>query len=48
MSKKLKGDNILTEDSQRDFDAEIQEMTDKTVKQIDAATEAKEKEIMTV
>ncbi len=48
MSKKLKGDNILTEDSQRDFDAGIQEMTDKTVKEIDAATEAKEKEIMTV
>lgn len=48
LSKKLKSDNILTEDSQHDFEEGIQELTNTFVKQIDEATEAKEKEIMTV
>ena len=46
--KKMKTDNILTEDAQRDFEASIQELTDKYSKDVDALTVAKETEIMTV
>lgn len=46
--KKMKADNILTEDGQRDFEAGIQELTDGYVKKIDEATSAKEQEVMTV
>ncbi|SHJ34919.1 ribosome recycling factor [Rubritalea squalenifaciens DSM 18772] len=46
--KKMKNDNVLTEDSLRDFEASVQELTDKFVKQIDEETAAKEKEVMTV
>lgn len=46
--KKMKSDNDLTEDSHRDFEAEVQELTDKFVKEIDGLTESKEKEVMTV
>lgn len=48
MAKKLKTDNILTEDSQRDFETNVQELTDRYVKEIDNLFEAKEKEVMTV
>jgi len=47
-AKKMKADNILTEDSQRDFEAEVQEVTDKYSKKVEAESEAKEKEVMTV
>jgi ribosome recycling factor len=46
--KKLKADKLLTEDSHRDFESEVQELTDQFVKEIDSLTEAKEKEVMTV
>jgi len=46
--KKMKADNVLTEDAQHDFEAEIQVFTDKCIKEIDELTVAKEKEIMTV
>ncbi|MEJ6581634.1 MAG: ribosome recycling factor [Akkermansiaceae bacterium] len=46
--KKLKADKLLTEDGHRDFESEIQELTDQFVKDIDALTESKEKEVMTV
>jgi len=46
--KKLKADNVLAEDSHRDFETEIQDLTDQFVKEIDALTESKEKEVMTV
>lgn len=46
--KKLKADKLLTEDGHRDFEAEVQELTDQFVKEIDSLTEAKEKEVMTV
>ena len=46
--KTLKNDNVLTEDAQKDFEKQIQEITDKCVKQVDAALAAKEKEILTV
>ena len=47
-AKKMKADNILTEDSQRDFEAEVQEITDKFSKKVDEESVAKEKEVMTV
>ena len=46
--KKMKNDNILTEDAQKDFEKSVQELTDKYVKQTDEAFTAKEKEILTV
>lgn len=48
MSKKLKSDNSLTEDSQRDFEANIQDLTNKYTKEIDTHLAAKETELMTV
>ena len=47
-AKKLKADNVITEDGQRDVDAQIQKLTDKYVKEIDDLVTAKEKDIMTV
>ena len=44
----MKNDNILTEDSFRDFETQIQEITDKYVKQAEAASAEKEAEVMTV
>lgn len=46
--KKLKADNVLTEDGVRLAEDKVQKLTDKYVKQIDEIVEAKEKEIMTV
>lgn len=46
--KKMKADNLLTEDSQKDFEAQVQEITDEFVKQIDTAAADKEAEVMTV
>lgn len=46
--KKLKADNILTEDGVRLAEDKVQKLTDKYVKKIDELVEAKEKEIMTV
>lgn len=47
-AKKMRADNVLTEDGQRDFEASVQELTDTFVKQIDEKTTAKEQEVMTV
>lgn len=47
-AKKLKADNIVTEDGQRDLETQIQKLTDKYVKEIDDLAVAKEKDIMTV
>ncbi len=47
-AKLLKSDNSITEDQQRDLENEIQQWTDKFVKEIDEHVEHKEKEIMTV
>lgn len=46
--KKMKNENVLTEDSLRDFEAEVQTLTDKFVKKVDEDTASKEKEVMTV
>ena len=44
----MKNENVLTEDSLRDFENEVQEITNKYSKQVDEATSAKEAEVMTV
>jgi ribosome recycling factor len=48
MAKKLKNDNLLTEDGQKDHEAEVQKLTDKFVKVIDEHVVAKEREVMKV
>lgn len=47
-SKKMKAANELTEDSQRDFESNVQDLTNQYIKQIDEQLAAKEKELMTV
>ncbi len=46
--KKLKADNILTEDGVRTTEDKVQKLTDKYIKKIEELVLAKEKEIMTV
>ena len=46
--KKLKADNVLTEDGVRLTEEKVQKLTDKFVKKIDELVIAKEKEILTV
>jgi ribosome recycling factor len=48
LGKKMKADNDLTEDGQRDFETTVQDLTNQYVGEIDSLTEAKEKEVMTV
>lgn len=47
-AKKMKADNVLTEDGQKDHEAEVQKLTDKHVKLIDEHVTAKEAEVMKV
>ena len=46
--KKLLKDHALPEDDEKRHEAEVQKVTDETVKEIDAALAAKEKEIMQI
>lgn len=46
--KKLKKDNLISEDDEKRFENEIQKLTDESVKKIDEMLEAKEKDIMQV
>ncbi len=46
--KKLKADNILTEDGVHLAEDKVQKLTDKYIKKVEELVEAKEKEIMTV
>lgn len=46
--KKMKADNILTEDSQKDFESQVQDLTNAAVKRVDTAATEKEAEVMTV
>ena len=46
--KKLKKNNEITEDDQKDAEEEIQKLTDKAIKEVDAIYTRKEKEIMEV
>lgn len=47
-TKKMKAENVVTEDSQRDLEENIQKLTDKYVKEVDVVVTSKEKEILTV
>lgn len=47
-AKKMKAANELTEDGQHDFESDVQDLTNKYIKQIDEQLAAKEKELMTV
>ena len=44
--KKMKKDNLITEDDQKSAEEKIQKATDKIVKEVDAITAEKEKELM--
>ena len=46
--KKQKKDSVLTEDEAKDAEKSVQDLTDKYIKNVDAVTTAKEKEIMKV
>ncbi|MEE0265191.1 MAG: ribosome recycling factor [Acutalibacteraceae bacterium] len=46
--KKMKKDGEITEDDQKQAEKKTQELTDKFVKEIDALTEKKQKEIMSI
>lgn len=47
-SKKMKKDNLLTEDEQKDAEKMIQDLTDKYIKKVDEVTAKKEKELMEI
>ncbi len=46
--KKLKKNNEITEDEQKDGEKEVQDLTDKYVKEIDAMVKKKQDEILTI
>ena len=46
--KKLKKDNLISEDEEKRFENEIQKLTDEAIKKIDEALSAKEKDILQV
>ena len=48
LGKRQKANNELTEDGLHDFEGEVQDLTNKYVKEIDDLVDAKEKEVMTV
>jgi ribosome recycling factor len=47
-AKKMKADNVLTEDDQKVHETEVQRLTDKFVKAIDEQIQTKEAEVMKV
>lgn len=47
-AKKMKAANELTEDGQHDFESDVQDLTNKYIKQIDEQLAVKEQELMTV
>lgn len=47
-AKKMKADGDLTEDQMHDLENEVQEITDKFIKEIDEKVADKEKDVMTV
>ena len=46
--KKLKKDNLISEDDEKRYGTEIQKLTDDSIKKIDEALEQKEKDILQV
>lgn len=47
-AKRMKSENTLTEDGMHDFESDVQNLTDKYIKEIDEHLAAKETELMTV
>ncbi len=47
-AKKMKNENILTEDGQKDFEKNVQELTNKFTKSVDEHAAAKEADLMKV
>ncbi|MDP3851632.1 MAG: ribosome recycling factor [Luteolibacter sp.] len=47
-AKKMKAENLITEDGQKDFEEEVQSLTNKYAKKIDEHSTAKEAELMKV
>jgi len=47
-AKKMKADNVLTEDGQKDHESDVQKLTDRFVKEIDSISATKEAEVMKV
>jgi ribosome recycling factor len=47
-AKKMKADNIITEDGQKTFEKEVQDLTNKFTKRIDEVAVAKEADLMKV
>ena len=48
LCKKMKKDSEMTEDEQKTSEKAIQDLTDKYIKEVDAVTSKKEKEIMQI
>lgn len=46
--KKLKKDNLISEDDEKRYENEIQKLTDDSIKKIEDMLETKEKDIMQV
>ena len=47
-AKKMKADNVITEDGQKDFEKNVQDLTNKFTKRIDESAVAKEADLMKV
>jgi len=47
-AKKMRADNILTEDGQKDYETDVQDLTNRFIKEIDEHVIAKEAELMKV
>ncbi|MFK7852170.1 MAG: ribosome recycling factor [Akkermansiaceae bacterium] len=47
-AKKMKADNILTEDSFKDYEKDIQDLTNKFTKKVDEVATAKENDLMKI
>jgi ribosome recycling factor len=47
-AKKMKADNVITEDGQKTFEKEVQDLTNKFTKKIDDLATAKEADLMKV
>jgi ribosome recycling factor len=47
-AKKMKADNVLTEDGQKDFENDVQDLTNEFTKKVDDLATAKEADLMKV
>jgi len=47
-AKKMKADNVITEDGQKDFESEVQTLTNKYTKSVDDHAAAKEADLMKI